>query len=116
MQTELKEVSLETLGNGAAVELFNEELRKVMDNIADPNTAQKASRMITLKVKITPNEERNGAAVEIAASSHLVANKPYGTYFFVGSDGAKVRAYENNPKQPELPGMDKIIDMGGRKE
>lgn len=116
MQTELKEVSLETLGNGAAVELFNEELRKVLDNIADPNTPQKTSRMITLKVKITPNEERNGAAVEIAASSHLVANKPYGTYFFVGSDGHKIRAYENNPKQPDLPGLNNVIEMGGKKE
>ena len=34
----MKEVSLETIQNGAVIDMFNEELQKVMQNIADENT------------------------------------------------------------------------------
>jgi hypothetical protein len=42
-------VSLETLGQGAAIELFSEELRKVLENVLDPNTKATATRSVTLK-------------------------------------------------------------------
>lgn len=118
MQTELNEVSLVNLGNGAAVELFTEELGKVLQNIADPNTPWKETRVIDLRVKVTPSsEERSGAFVEISAGSKLAHNKPFATHVLVGIDGQEIKAYENAPaKQPVLPGLDdKIVNIGGKK-
>jgi len=41
-------VSLETLKGGAAVQLFDEELQKVLANIMDPNTEAGAVRSVRL--------------------------------------------------------------------
>lgn len=100
------QASLRSLGGGAAVELFDVELRKALENIGDPNTKADAPRVVMLKVKITPNEERSAATVAISAGSKLAEYKPFGTVFFLGTDGDEVQAYENNPKQKDLAGKD----------
>ena len=43
---DFRKVSLTNLGNGAAVELFDHELQKVLANIDDPNTDPKEKRKI----------------------------------------------------------------------
>ena len=117
MKVKYEEVSLRSLANGAAVELFDAELQRVLQNIGDPNTAPKESRVITLKVKIIPNEERSAASVSVAVGSKLAPFKPYGTLFIIGAEGDRVQAYENNPVQPELPDTDgKIINMEKKTE
>ncbi len=116
MKSELKQISLESLGRGAALELFSEEMRKVLENIADPNTPWKEPRIISMRVKITPStEERSGASVEISAVSRLAPYKPFGTYVLVGLEAGQVIAYENNPKQPELAGLGESIKQEGMK-
>lgn len=101
-----EEVSLKTLGSGAAIERFDVELQKVLENIADPNTDPKKVREVTLKMKIFPNEERSYAVMEIHTDRKLAPMKPYETGAFMGSDGRRTRAYENDPKQQKLPGTD----------
>jgi hypothetical protein len=56
-------VNLPGLARGAAVELWAEELKKVAANILDVNTDPKATREITLKATIQPNEDRTNAMV-----------------------------------------------------
>lgn len=102
MDSKLREVSLVTLGGGAAVELFDDALRELLRNVADPNTEPKATREIVLKVKIKPSESRDFAAVEIHCAPKLAAVSPATTHVFLGTDGRTVRAYENNPVQPDL--------------
>lgn len=63
--------SLETLNNGAAIELFNKVLEKVNENILDENTESKKKRVITLKVEITPNEERNFCTTAVQCDCKL---------------------------------------------
>jgi len=63
--------SLETLNNGAAIELFNKVLEKVNENILDDNTEAKKKRVITLKVEITPNEERNFCTTSVQCDCKL---------------------------------------------
>lgn len=53
-----EKLSLVNLGGGAAVEMFDEALEKVLENILDPNTEAKTKRVITLKMTISPAENR----------------------------------------------------------
>lgn len=100
MKTEL--VSLANLANGAAVERFDYELQKVLDNIADPNTKTKAARTITLKVSIVPSEDRSVGSVEIQCSSSLAGMQPAGHHVFLVQEGRYQRAYQHAAQQGEL--------------
>ena len=116
METEFKEVSLSTLGKGAAADLFAEEFAKVLENIADVNTEAKAPREIRLSVKIIPRENRDFAAVKISCTSKLAALKQYETSVHMGVEGGKVRAFEEEIKQIPLDLESKVRDIaGGRK-
>ena len=50
-----KDLSIESLCGGAINERINRALRKVSDNILDPNTDAKKKRSITLKLKTCIN-------------------------------------------------------------
>jgi hypothetical protein len=98
-------VSLETLGGGgpdrmsAAVELFNLEFQRELDNCLDPNTKPTARRQVVLTVKLTPDEDRETCNVEISATSKLAAVRPYPTSIFLGKRGDRAVAVEHDPKQ-----------------
>lgn len=92
-------VSLATLSDGAAIEMFDEELQRVLDNILDVNTDPKQAREITLKVKIQPNENREMGAVSIGTVSKLAPSKSVSTVFFMGRRAGRAVATERNPKQ-----------------
>lgn len=102
-------VSLETLGggspnglSGAAVELFNTEFQRVLDNCLDPNTKATAKREVVLKVIIKPDDDRESCSVEIQANSKLAAVRPYPTNIFLGKEGNRAVAVENDPKQMHI--------------
>ena len=102
-------VSLETLGggspnglSGAAVELFNTEFQRVLDNCLDPNTKATAKREVRLKVIIKPDDDRESCSVEIQAESKLAAVRPYPTNIFLGKEGSRAVAVENDPKQANV--------------
>lgn len=79
-------VTLASIGNGAAMELFDRELVSVIRNISDVNTSQKTKRSITIKVDIQPDDERNIG---------------FATVYFGKKDG-KLVAVTNNFIQPSL--------------
>lgn len=91
-------VSLETLGGGSAVERFNYELARALENIGDINTKADVIREVTLKVKIKANDDRSFAMVEIIASSKLAPIKPEATSIRIHGS----QASELNHKQPAL--------------
>ena len=97
--SEEMQVSLQTLGSGAAAELFDDELGKVLANVVDVNTDHKTAREVTLKVTIRPNEDRTFGAVTIAASSKLAPVKSVGTAFFIGKRAGRAVAMERDPRQ-----------------
>ena len=94
-------VSLANLASGAAVERFDDELARVLENIMDPNTVAEKEREITLKVKIKPNEARDFCQVRIECSSRKAAAKTFETHIYVGWDKSQgtVKATEYNPQQ-----------------
>ena len=62
-------VTLDTLGGGALSELFTAELNRVLANIADPNTDEKAKRSISINVTLKPNRDRDIADVELTGTA-----------------------------------------------
>lgn len=92
-------VSLENLGSGAAVELFDAELQKVLANILDPNTKATVGRSVTLTVKIKPDEDREYGSVEIHCTGKMAPVKPFPTNIFIGKSKGEAVAREHNPKQ-----------------
>jgi hypothetical protein len=79
-------VSLETLGQGAAVERFNLALQDALDNIQDVNTPAKTKRVVTLKATIAPSEDRDIGNIMVDVSTKLAPIKPFDVRVFMGRD------------------------------
>ncbi len=105
----MKEVSLETIQNGAVVDMFNEELQKVMENIADENTKPDAVRSITITVSIKPDKTRRSAATAIECKSRICPVKPSDGFIFLNQtkDGS-LEAFEDDYRQKELEDADGV--------
>lgn len=104
MFTNDEPISLKNLGGGAAIERFDDELSRVLDNVMDPNTDAEKVREVTLKVKIKPTKDRDMGAVSIEVNGKIASPSGYPTQIFIGRDSltGMVEAYESNPKQGKL--------------
>lgn len=101
MTTEQK-VTLDTIGGKAAGELFDAELSRVLQNIADPNTDAKAKRVITLTFTFKPGKERTAAKVETKCKATLAGINSVESDVFIGMSKGKLIAVENDPRQGQL--------------
>lgn len=109
-------VSLDTLGGGAAVEMFNDELSKVLENILDPNTKATATRSVTLTVTIKPDEDRTYSNAVIEAKAKVASVKGVGLPIYVGKHAGKAVATERDSRQLELKdNVEPIAQKGGKK-
>lgn len=95
-------VSLANLGRGGAIERFDDEFQRALENVLDPNTGESA-RTVTLKVKMKPNADRTWCSVDVSCSASLASAKPFATQIFVGKQRGKAIASEYNPEQLKLP-------------
>lgn len=66
--SEVRPLTLDTICEGGVPEVFERELRAVLNNIADPNTEAEKVRGITLKFSFRPTEDRLGASVTLRGS------------------------------------------------
>ena len=117
MHTSKERVSLDNLGLGAAIEIFNVELEKVLKGIVDPNPEPKKPREVILKVRFEPDDDRFLTDVDIVWHSKLSPTKTYNTKIIVDREAGKVEAHELVPAQKELFGdtdNDMVIPMEGR--
>jgi hypothetical protein len=101
----LKKIELSQFQHGVVIDLFDEELRKVLANIEDENTTPNKERSITIKIAIKPDKTRRTGEVMVQAYSTLTKVKPIESFVFfdIGEDG-KLSAFEDDPG-PELPGV-----------
>lgn len=102
MMRVLEPICLATLGEGAAEELFQRELARVLDNIRDPNTQWKKPRKVVLELTIQPDEERQVGTTVIACTSKLAPTKGNQTTLYMGFREGRLVAVEQNPKQLRL--------------
>lgn len=91
----MNNLSLDSIGNGAAVELFDEELKKVLNDMTDVNKDPSSKREITLKLTISPSLSREQANYEISVNSKLGKLITYPGIIYFGKRGDKVVARED---------------------
>ena len=78
-------IELATIHGGMALDMFNEELKKVMSNIEDENTSATARRKVVLTVDFKPDNERKlGVAKAV---------------FFDYDENNEFSAFEDDPAQ-----------------
>ena len=111
----MKQVSLAELQNGAVVELFDDQLRKVLDNIADINTKPDQVRKIKIELAIKPDKTRKVAETKLSVSASLANIKPQESFMFFQKESGtgKISAFEDQPG-PELPGINELAVSAGR--
>lgn len=97
-------VKLESLAEGAALELVNKAFQKVWDNVADVNTVAKAKRTVTLVISVVPDIERKKAEVDIDVKASLAPPRGADTTIWFGKKDGTVVAAEANPNQQMLFG------------
>ena len=105
----MEAMSYNTLGGGAAAEMFDRELEKILANIQDPNRPYKPTREITLKLTLAPDESREKVKTSIAVSSKAPGFKSFDSIAYLGvdqRDRTKHRAYERtHPDQQRMSFM-----------
>lgn len=79
-------IDINSIGGGALAEKVNIELRKLAENVLDPNTKAEAVRTLTIQIKIKPNETRQIGTSEIIVKSSLVPSKGIPTMFVFDYD------------------------------
>ena len=67
----MQHIDMEKFANGAFTEQINKEIKKVTENIQDPNTDATAKRRITVVIEFKPNETRNFVTTGVQAKSTL---------------------------------------------
>ena len=74
--------SILEMGHGLILELADHEMKKILSNIADPNTDPKKMRKLTIELKMVPNEDRSQIVVTSSAKTNLAPNKPQSVTLF----------------------------------
>lgn len=96
-------VSLVNIHNGAAVEMFDRQLDRVMQNISDINTDKKA-RVITLQIAVAPVDDNRSmvAFVINCPPAKLSCQEPVKGFADVRIDPAGKGAYAKIKEDPQL--------------
>ena len=103
MEDGMQELDLATLGGGAAIERFQDELERVVANILDPNTEATKVRKITLTVSLKPHESREFAQAALRVTSSLAPAKDVGELAFFGRmRTGEIVATRRDPRQMEI--------------
>ena len=115
MFTKDEKVSLVNLRDGAAIEMFDYELQRILDNVVDPNTNPETKREVVLKVSVKPDENREIGSVEITCIPKLAGQKSVMAKIIIGRTGNKGEGRELVTAQQELfQDPDKVIPIEGR--
>jgi len=94
-------LSLATLADGAAEELFREALGRVLVNIRDPNTDHRVKRGITLTFVVSVEEDRKLGKIEVRVATKLAGVRGVMVPIYVGLNEGELTAVEA-PRQEEM--------------
>ena len=106
----MKHINLEEFASGALNELINREMKRVTENIQDPNTSPKAKRKITVEIIFKPNEQRDFVSTEVNVKPTLAPALGALTVMAMGRDPktGEVDAVEIGN---QIPGQMSFQDM-----
>lgn len=96
------DLPLSDLANGAIQGKLDYELKRVFENIHDPNTKATEKRTVTIKLDFTPNENRQTVNVDSNFTSKLANVEGVSTTVLTGKDltTGKVEAKELKSNMP----------------
>ena len=97
-------VTLANIGNGMAAELFDHELKRIFENMTDPNTKAETKRSVTLKVVFTPFRDRSGAMAQVECSAKLatVPAQDAGNVFLSAEEDGELKGYTADTRQADF--------------
>lgn len=75
--------NLNEFAEGAALERFNREMQRVLENIADPNTDPTKKRTLTLTFTLSADDARDIVTTDVTAKSKLVPANSVGTKLII---------------------------------
>lgn len=108
----MAKVSLEEILGGGLQEQFGKSFDKVIANLADPNTAFKPARKITIELKFTQNEARDDVSCAVSVKEKLEAQAPMSTAFMIGKNLKTGEMYaEEYGRHNRLKGQTTIDEM-----
>lgn len=93
---DVQRIELANFAGGAVEELFKNDLEKVIDNIADLNTSDKAARKLTIEFKFVPMEGRDLVGVEVKTKTTLAPTEGTKTKMVLNMEGDVLVAAEYN--------------------
>lgn len=107
-------LNLSELSNGAIQEKIDRELKKVMQNILDPNTDFNKARKVSITISMSANEQRNSITTDVAVKSTLAPQKSVSTTVLVGrnENTGRIQAAEllsNAPGQTFIDVEDGVL-------
>lgn len=107
----MEKTSILEMAQGAFQERADVEMKRVIDNILDPNTKANAKRKIVLTIELTPDSKRQQITVSVTAESKLAKIDPAQTSLcIVGGENGDMQVAE---LVPQIPGQ---IDIGGNEQ
>lgn len=102
MCSEVARLSVATLRRGAAIELVDDAIERVLENINDPNTEADEVRRVTLVLKLRPDRKRETMGVDVSVVTKLAQPTAFSSTAFLIHARDGIRAVENDPRQPGL--------------
>ena len=109
-------LSLKNLLEGGAIEACDDQIKKVIENLLDPNTGE-SSRKVKLELVFKPTKGSDGEQVEIEikTSCTLAPFRPLVTRALIGRDGKEFVANELKSGQQEHVDFKNVANIGGEK-
>lgn len=95
-------LNLGTIGNGAAYELFERELARILQNVRDPNTNPTKKRKMNLEFTFEPYNDRSGCAIEITVKSTLCATTGVNATMYISKVEGRLQAFTQDIRQAGL--------------
>ncbi|MEG1753642.1 MAG: hypothetical protein RR234_06980 [Christensenella sp.] len=107
MNETLNQKSILEMASGAIKERADYEMKRILDNILDINTAPTKKRTLTLTVDVVPDSERTQLNISVTAKSKLEPTNPVSTALYItGDQNGEVCAVE---MVPQIPGQINIL-------
>lgn len=98
------DLPLSELAHGAIQEKLDYELKKIFDNIHDPNTKAKDKRTLTIKLEFAPDENRQTVTVNSTFTTKLANVEGVSTTVLTGRD-LKTGKIEAKELKSSMPGQ-----------
>lgn len=109
----MKHINLEQFAGGKLSVQLNKALKKITENVQDPNTDAQKVRKINVSISFRPNDERNFVATTVETKLSLAPELGATTALSMGRDlrTGEVEAVEIFNQIPGQMNVDDVIDQ-----